>query len=176
MPDSRKKLYVIYGPDEYRVAEGAKALVEELVPPVDRAFGLEVFDGRQETVADVERTVRQTIEAVQTMSFLGTDKTVWLRDITFIAPVRTKKSEEQEESGVGRKEIVEKLRALLGAIPEGHTLILSGTAIDSRYGGIVADATRMQKTGTAEVVKHELPSKWKAAESAAGSSPSSWSR
>ena len=166
MPDSRKKLYVIYGPDEYRVAEGAKALVEELVPPADRAFGLEVFDGRQETVADVERAVRQTIEAVQTMGFLGTEKTVWLRDITFIAPDRGKKAEEKEEAGGGRKGAVEKLRALLGAIPEGHTLILSGTAIDSRYGGVVNDAAKMQKTGAAEVVKHELPSKWKAAESA----------
>ena len=162
MPTQRKKLYLVYGPDEYRVAEGAKALIDELVPPADRAFGLESFDGRQETVDDVAHVVRQTVEAVQTMGFLGAEKTVWVHDITFIAPDR--RSKKDDEEGGGRKAAVEKLRDLLGEIPDGHTLVLSGTAIDSRYGGIVNDAQKMQKAGVAEVVKHELPSKWKLAE------------
>lgn len=164
MPEPRKKLYLVYGPDEYRVSEDAKALVEELVPPADQAFGLESFDGRQERVDDVGYVVRQTIEAVRTLGFFGANKVVWLRDITFIAPSRNAGSDDSQSEG--RKAHVAKLRDLLSAIPDGHTLILSGSSIDARYGGIVNDAVKMQKTGAAEVRKYELPSKWKMAEAA----------
>ncbi len=167
MPDPRKKLYLFYGPDEYRVSEEAKALVETLVPPAEQAFGLESFDGRQERVDDIGRAVRQTIEATQTLGFFGANKVVWLRDVTFIAPSRQKSASDDPNASDGRKEHVAKLRALLAAIPDGHTLVLSGASIDSRYGGIVNDALKMEKAGTANVCKFDLPSKGRMAEEAA---------
>lgn len=168
MAEERKKLYLLFGPDEYHVAETAKALVDELVPPADRAFGLEVFDGRQETVADVERVVKQAIEGILTMGFFGAGKTVWMRDITFICPDRrSKKSDDADGKPGGRLEQLAKLREVLAKIPDGHTLVLSGSGIDAITGSIVKDAQKMQKAGLADVRKFELPSKWKAKESAA---------
>lgn len=163
MSETRKKLYLFYGDDEYRVAEEAKALVEKLVAPEDRTFGLEIYDGRQETVGDVARVIQQAIEGLQTIGFFGSSKVIWLRDITFIAP-RSKK-EGAEDTG-GRKEFVDKLRDFLPTIPDGQTLVLSGTKINSRYGSIVPEATKMAKAGTALVQEYKLP-KYRVSEAAA---------
>ena len=159
MPPSRKKLYVFHGADEYRVSETAKALVESLVPPADRDFSLEIIDGGVGSGDEVARVVQATIGAVKTPAFLGPGKTVWLRGVSFIAPERGGDKDEEDAGGAGRKAAVEQLRALLREIPDGHTLVLSGTSIDSRYGGIVADAQKMQKAGEAEVTKFEQPPK-----------------
>ena len=167
MASARKKLYLFHGADEFRVAEAAKALVESLVPPADRDFCLETIDGGVDSNEDVARVVRDTVGAVKTPAFLGAGKTVWLRGVTFIAPRRGGGGGDDAEGGVGRKAAVEQLRALLREIPDGHALVLSGATIDARYGGIVADAQKMQKAGEAEVVKFEPPSKWKAASAAA---------
>ena len=168
MAPSRKKLYLFHGADEFHVAEAAKALVESLVPPADRDFCLEVIDGGVDSNEDVARVVRDTAGAVKTPAFLGAGKTVWLRGVSFIAPARRGGDKgDDAEGGGGRKAAVEQLRALLREIPDGHVLVLSGASIDARYGGIVADAQKMQKAGEAEVVKFEPPSKWKAAAAAA---------
>ena len=159
MPPARKKLYVFHGADEFRVAEAAKALVEALVPAEDRDFSLEVIDGGVEAASEVERVVRDVEGAVKTPAFLGCGKTVWLRGAAFIAPSRRKGDEDKPEDGLGRKACVERLRDLLGEIPDGHALVISGSAIDSRYGGIVNDALKMQKAGEAEVEKFEPPPK-----------------
>lgn len=173
MPSPRKKLYVFFGADEYRVAEASKALVESLVPASDRDLSLEVIDGAVDAVSEIERVVRDTVGAVKTPTFFGAGKTVWLRDATFIAPSRRRGGEGGEASGAdgaaagGRKGAVEQLRALLAEIPDGHALVISGASIDARYGGIVADAQKMQKAGDAEVEKFDPPTKWKAAGAAA---------
>ena len=167
MAPARKKLYLFHGADEFRVAEAAKALVESLVPPEDRDFSLETIDGGVGSGDEVARVVRATIGAVKTPSFLGEGKTVWLRGVTFIAPDRGGDKDDGDDGGVGRKESVEQLRALLREIPDGHALVISGTAIDARYGGIVADAQKMAKAGEAEVTKFEVPTKGKAAWAAA---------
>ena len=168
MPSDRKKLYVIHGSDEYRVSETAKALVDELVPPQERALGLEVFDGRQETVDDIERVVRQTVEGILTLGFFGAAKTVWLRDVTFICPDRrSRKADDDGKGGGGRLAQLARLREVLPKIPDGHTLVLSGPGIDAITGSIVKDAAKLEKAGTAEVRKLDLPSKAKLAENAA---------
>ncbi len=167
--DSRKKLYVIYGADEFRVAGDAKSLVESLVPEADRAMSLEIFDGRVAGGEAVAKVVRDAVGAVQTASFFGGNKTVWIRDISFLAPAR-RGSEDDDDDGADRgsvKGVVEKLRAALAAIPDGHSLVLSGWQIDSRFGGIVADAQKMAKKGEADVRKYEVPSKWQAADATA---------
>ena len=168
MASVRKKLYVFHGADEFRVAEAAKSLVDSLVPPADRDFSLEIIDGGVDANSDIARVVRDTIGAVKTPAFLGAGKTVWLRGVTFIAPRRGgDKDDAADDAGSDRKASVEQLRALLREIPDGHALVISGASIDSRYGGIVADAQKMQKAGEAEVEKFDPPTKWKAAGAAA---------
>ena len=73
-------VHLICGDDEYRVAEAARTVVDEICPPADRAFGLEIIGGACSNPDEAIAALRQTLDAVRTVGFLGARKTVWLRD------------------------------------------------------------------------------------------------
>lgn len=147
-------LYLLLGDDEFRVAQAARELVDRLVPEADRSFGLETFDGAVETDDAVVAVLRQTAEAVQTASFLGGAKTVWLRDIAFLAP-RRRTGEESDAKAF--KAAQDQFRQVLaGGIPKGHRLVLSGSRI-ARNNGVALEAAKLAKAGRAELQEFSMP-------------------
>ncbi len=149
------QVHLIVGDDEFRVAQHAKELVETLVPEADRTLALEMFDGRVEGADAAIAVIRQATEAVQTQSFLGGAKTVWIKEITFLGGQRLGDAK-------SLKPAVEYLRKVLReGIPEGHTLVLSGSGIP-RNSGIALDAAKLAKDGRAQVHSFEAPSRWNA--------------
>jgi DNA polymerase III subunit delta len=118
------RLQLVCGEDEYWVAEKAKAVVNAWVPEADRAFGLEIIDGRVDTVDAVVKAVRQCVEAVQTIGFFGGGKTVWLRNAEFLAG-----GGRSFESDTVKEMIAELTELIKSGIPEGHALLISARAV-----------------------------------------------
>ncbi len=142
------RVILILGDDEYQVGLKAREVVDQLVPPAERDFALEVFDGRVDTVDAAAALIRQAIEAVQTRSFLGGSKTVWLREIEFLGASRTSEA-------VTLKPSIEALRdTVLDGVPEGHVLVLSGSGI-SASGMVPKAAATLVKRGLGQVIQFE---------------------
>ena len=119
-------VYLIYGDDEYRVSEKARQIVDYIVPPEDRTLALEIIDGCCDTSAEAVQAVDRTIEALLTVGFLCSRKTVWLRGANFLADGNLSRSDT----------IKSKLAALTAEIktglPQGHTLVLTSPKVDKR--------------------------------------------
>ncbi len=121
---AKARLQLVCGEDDYLVTEKAKAVIDAWVPAAERDFGLEIVDGRVDTVDSVCAAVSQCVEALRTMGFFGGGKTVWLRDASFLA-------------GGGRsfdspivKEQIDKLTAVVKAgLGEGQALLVSARAV-----------------------------------------------
>ena len=114
-----KAIYLIYGTDEFPVENRARVIVDQLCPPENQAFGLEVLDGTVEKAEEAIRVVNQCIEALRTVGFLGAGKTVWLKNATFFAQNQLGKAE-GTKAAVAR--LVELLKAGLG---EGQCLVVT---------------------------------------------------
>jgi len=78
------KLCLLCGDDDYLVDSAARERINSLVPESERAFGVEVVDGRRDTGDEVARAVDACIESVRTPGFFGAVKVTWLRDVTFL--------------------------------------------------------------------------------------------
>ena len=119
-------IHLIFG-DEYLVSSKAKKLVESLVPPEDRAFGLEIVDGASDNVDSAIKAVDCCREAILTVGFMGSSKVVWFRDVNFLQDNVTGRSQMV-------KERVEGLAGLIKAgLPHGQVLIVTSSKVDKRY-------------------------------------------
>lgn len=118
-----KALVLICGDDNYLVTESAKKRVARLVPEAERDFGLEVIDGDVANADDAERAVNSCIESVRTESFLGGNKTTWLKNATFF---QKKKEEDEDGNAESSSSAIAKLTELVKApLPSGHTLLIT---------------------------------------------------
>ena len=116
-------IYLFVGPDEYLKSDGAKKLIEKLVPPDNRDFGLEIIEGSCNNAEETLAAVNRTEEALFTDGFLGNDgKTVWLRDANFLPGAKGRGAESQ-----AAKDRVARWTDLLQthALPDGHHLIIT---------------------------------------------------
>lgn len=136
---AESRLHLVCGEDEFRVAEKAQAIVDAWVPEADRAFGLEIIDGRVDTVETVVKAVRQCVEAVQTAGFFGGGKTVWLRNAEFLAG-----GGRSFDSDTVKEMIAELAELIKGGLPEGHALLVSARSVPRNS----ALFKVFQKTGT----------------------------
>jgi DNA polymerase III subunit delta len=95
-PTARKpgvSVYLFHGDEEYELSKAAAAHIQHLCPPENQAFGLETIDGAVETVDAALGALRQTLQALQTMSLFGGTKTVWLRNASLITDKNLAKNE-----------------------------------------------------------------------------------
>src|ERR1700681_3051587 len=74
------KIYAVVGSDESEVKRTAAALAEELTPPGLGEFGTEIIDGCADNAEQAASRLRATIEALQTLPFMGGSKLVWLKN------------------------------------------------------------------------------------------------
>ena len=75
---------LFFGNDGYGVTALAKERLAALVPESDRAFGLDPVDGAVESVSAAAQAVRRCLESLDTPSFLGGAKVVWLKQASFL--------------------------------------------------------------------------------------------
>lgn len=114
------KLYLICGDDDYLVDSAARERVNQLVPEADRAFGVEIVDGRRDTGDEVRRAVDACVESVRTPGFFGASKVTWLREVTFLT------GGGRVSETVAAKESVEKLSAWLKeGLLDGQVLVIT---------------------------------------------------
>lgn len=117
-------VHLFLGPDDYLKSDGAKRLIDKLVAPEDRDFGLEVIDGACDKADDVIQACDRTAEALYTASFLGGGKVVWLRDANFLPGAKGRAVEAQaaKDAAAAFFEGLQK-----DAPPEGHHLIVTAS-------------------------------------------------
>lgn len=136
-------LYLIYGDDEYRVAEKARALVDEHCPPADQAFGLEIIEARALTDSDALAFLMNTLEAIKTTSLLGGRKVVWLREPNFWTTESRDKDEgggngAEPHSGRNQMSLKEAEKVFFAALKTGwpaeHVMVISVPNLDGRLG------------------------------------------
>lgn len=157
-------IYLIRGNDEYRVAAAAKTVVDSLTAADETGFGLEIIDGAVQSSERATSALRRTIEAVQMASFMGTEKTIWLRDVWFLAPGLEK---EDESADKAFKSALEDFRETLASgIPSGHTLVISGSRISGTY-AVVQDIGRLARSGRAKIQLFEVPTGYRSSEETA---------
>ena len=118
--------YLVFG-DEYLVSARAAEIVRSLVPPGNEALGLEIFDGRVDTVAEAEALVRGCIQSLLTVGLLGGEKVVWLRSAGFLV-----------DNVIGRsptvKDALNDLATVVkSGLPGGHVLVISAPVVDKRF-------------------------------------------
>ncbi|NLN01672.1 MAG: hypothetical protein GX174_07190 [Lentisphaerae bacterium] len=111
--------FLICGEDDFQVALEAEELINRLVPEENRMFGLEIIDGRVDTIDACLTCLAKCQEALMMDGLFASDKFVWLREPAFIANDRLSRS----------KSIKAPLATLTNTIkaglPEGRYLMLT---------------------------------------------------
>jgi DNA polymerase-3 subunit delta len=119
-------IHAVVGSDEAEVKRAAAELAEKLTPPGLGDFGLEVIDGCADNAEQAATRIRSTIEALQTLPFMGGSKLIWLKNANFLA-----------DSIIGRaasvQSALEELSEIIGSdLGENVTFLLSATETDKR--------------------------------------------
>lgn len=150
-PAKAAPLYLVWGGDEFLVSRHAKELVTKLCPPDQQSLGLEVIDGAVDTVDEAARAVDACREALTTVGFFASEKTVWLRDASFLSDAMPGKSDEV------KSRLAKLVDDLKSGLQGSSTLVLSTTKIDRRS----ALYKLFQSTGT--IKEFAIPEKsWQA--------------
>ncbi|MBV9491901.1 MAG: DNA polymerase III subunit delta [Verrucomicrobia bacterium] len=126
-PASSGRIFAVVGSEEAQVKQRAKVLAAELTPAGSGEFGLEVVDGSADNADQAVSRLAETIQAMQTMPFFGSEKLVWLKDINFLADTVTGRA-------ASTLAALDEFRAFLenGGIPAEVKLLLSAGEVDKR--------------------------------------------
>ncbi len=117
-------IYLFIGTDDYLKSDGAKRVIDELVLPENRDFGLEIIDATCDKCDDVLAVLDRAEDALYTASFFG-GKVVWLRDANFLpgAKGRAVEAEAAKEAVAAFCERLQK-----APLPEGHHLLITASS------------------------------------------------
>ena len=122
---SGKSAFLVCGDDDFRVETTTREILDALVPADRREFGLEVIDGRVESVGETTRVCRAVRDAlISDGLFGGGDKTVWLLEPSFLSIDRIAKSEET------KKNVAALADAVKGGLPDGVSIVVSTLKIN----------------------------------------------
>jgi len=119
-------IYAVVGSDEAEVKRVAAELAQKLTPPGAGDFGLEVIDGAADNAEQAAARIRSTIEALQTLPFMGSGKLVWLKNANFLG-----------DSPIGRaasvQDALEELsRTIAADLGTDVTFLVSAPEVDKR--------------------------------------------
>ncbi|MCO5068369.1 MAG: DNA polymerase III subunit delta [Kiritimatiellae bacterium] len=124
--NSEKNVWLIWGTDEYLVSRHARDLVAQLCPPDQQAFGLEIIEGRLDTKDPIILALQQCRASLNTVGFFGASKTVWLRDVEFLAETRASRTADV------KAEIARLADLLKGGLLDGQRFVISASKVDRR--------------------------------------------
>jgi len=117
-------LHLICGSDDFLVEQKARQIVETSVPEAERALGLEMVDGRVDTVDAARAAIRQVLEAVQTAGFFGGTKLTWLKNASFLSPLVA-----PGDSDTVKATLAELTACIKAGLPEGQRLLITALTI-----------------------------------------------
>jgi len=118
-----QNIHVVMGTDEGMVAEQALKLFNQLKPADSDDFSNDVVEGGADNAEGAFQICSQVNQALQTMSFFGGAKVVWLKSANFMGSDRTSEAARAKEGVEGILEVLE------AGLPEDITFLISSTAI-----------------------------------------------
>jgi DNA polymerase-3 subunit delta len=119
-------IHAVVGSDEAEVKRVAAELAEKLTPPGAAEFGLEIVDGAADNAEQAAARIRSSIDALQTLPFLGGAKVVWLKNANFLG-------DDQKARSASVQSALEELSDVLGrGVAPDVTFLISATDIDKR--------------------------------------------
>ncbi len=122
---SGSNICLLTGEDEFNMRAKARELLDAFIPPDEQALGMEIIDADVDTVPEAVTELRQCIEAVQTVGFLGGRKAVWLR-AGFLAHAIVAASRLTNETMQSLAQVI------AAGIPPGHFLLITAPKMDKR--------------------------------------------
>jgi DNA polymerase III subunit delta len=131
MPKMKSKpatanIHAVVGSDESEVKRVAAELAAKLTPPDAGDFGLEMVDGAADNAEQAAARVRSTIEALQTLPFMGGAKLVWLKNANFLG-------DDQKARSAAVQSALEELSEIIGGdLGPDVTFLLSAIEVDKR--------------------------------------------
>lgn len=123
----RTQAYLFVGDDEFPLATAARELVNQLVPPAEQAFGLEIIEGRSDSEDESVAMIKRCHEALVTPGFLmARGKLIWWRSVTFLGDARLAALESVKDA----------MKTLAESLAEGRagdaTLLMTAPKMDKR--------------------------------------------
>jgi len=125
-PGANTRFFAVVGSDEGAVKKRAHELAVELAPKDAGDFGVDLLDGAAENADQAVSRIHETVQAIQTLPFFGSEKLVWLKDVNFLG-----------DSVVGRSAQVQAAleqfkETLSDGLPSDVTVLLSAIEVDKR--------------------------------------------
>lgn len=121
-----KQIFAIVGSDESEVKRSATALAEQLAPAGLGDFGLEIIDGCADNAEQAVARIRATLQALQTLPFMGGTKLVWLKNANCLGDSVISRAASVQTA-------LEDLCELISSdLAEGITFLISATEVDKR--------------------------------------------
>lgn len=125
-----KSAFLVCGDDDFRVETAVREIIDSLVPPEEREYGLEVIDGRAETIDEMLRAMHAASEALFSDGlFGGGEKTVWFREPAFLSDGRDKESRVSKSEEV-KAQVAKLCDSVKKGLPDGCRLIVSTLRIN----------------------------------------------
>lgn len=147
--------HIIKGSDGLAVTNAARRYVDTYCPADQQAYGLEMFDGRVDTVDESLQMLGRIMEALDTVGFMGTEKVIWVKEPVFLHDKHPAAKNDDVKAAVQRLSE----RVSQGPL-DGVHLIISGEKISGRSPLWSA----AKKVGSTE--EHNEPKPWEAEKSA----------
>jgi DNA polymerase-3 subunit delta len=120
------RLFVVVGSDESSVKKRAHELAKELAPNDAGDFGVDLLDGAVENADQAVSRVHETVQAIQTLPFFGSEKLVWLKDVNFLGDTVIGRSTQVQTA-------LEQLKELLAeGLPADVVMLVSAIEVDKR--------------------------------------------
>jgi DNA polymerase III subunit delta len=119
-------VFAIVGSDESEVKRTAAALAQQLAPPDLGEFGTEVIDGCADNTDQAVSRIRGTIEALQTLPFMGGSKVVWLKNANCLGDTQIGRSAAVQGA------LEDLCDVISSELPQGVTFLISATEVDKR--------------------------------------------
>ena len=141
------RAFLVVGTDSYLVEERVSELLREVDPSLPgNDFGLEKIDGSVSSVDGALSALESVRASAAQTGLFASNKTVWLRGVSFCA------ANDRTSSSESVREAVDSFRDWLvgGGIPEGTSLIVSGTTI-AKNGKLFNGFKALEKAGGAKI-------------------------
>lgn len=110
--------------DDYLLETRVKEIIGSLVPESNRMFGLEDIDCAVDTIDASKQAMDATRNALVQQGFFSEDKTIWMRNLTFLEAKRLQKSDTFNDNLASFCDWL-----TVKGIPEGFTLLVSAPKI-----------------------------------------------